>query len=169
MTRLEWLSGMSAKALFAVSGAAMVLIAMIGFSDVVASFLFRAPLKGVFEATELLLVVLIFLAQPFAVFARGHVALDLLDFAHGSFGARVRMLLIVVTGALCYGVLVRSSYASFIASYQIQEISQGLVKLPVYPAKFAVFLGSVLALVQVLVLPFRPEPDSQETHISEIV
>jgi TRAP-type C4-dicarboxylate transport system permease small subunit len=49
------------------------------FVDVVARYLFNRPLRGAFEVTELLLVVLIFGGLPLVSHADEHVTMDFID------------------------------------------------------------------------------------------
>ena len=65
--------------------AGAVLLAMMGLTatDVVARYLFDAPIDGAFELTELMLAALIFLALPLTTASRGHVEVDLLEYMAG--------------------------------------------------------------------------------------
>ena len=71
------------RSLGACAGA--VLLAMMGLTatDVVARYLFDAPIDGAFELTELMLAALIFLALPLTTAIRGHVEVDLLEYMAG--------------------------------------------------------------------------------------
>jgi TRAP-type C4-dicarboxylate transport system permease small subunit len=70
--RAEGLLGVAASAiLFAM----MVLT----FVDVVARYVFSRPVRGAFEVTELMLVVLIFAGLPLVSWADEHVTMDFID------------------------------------------------------------------------------------------
>ncbi len=60
------------------------------FVDVVLRYVFNRPLRGGFEVTELLLLVLIFAGLPLVTHANEHVTMDLID---RWLGARARNLL----------------------------------------------------------------------------
>jgi TRAP-type transport system small permease protein len=49
------------------------------FVDVVARYVFNRPLRGAFEVTELLLLVLIFAGLPLVSHANEHVTMDFID------------------------------------------------------------------------------------------
>jgi TRAP-type C4-dicarboxylate transport system permease small subunit len=49
------------------------------FADVVARYLFNRPIRGAFEITELLLLVLIFAGLPLVSHADEHVTMDFID------------------------------------------------------------------------------------------
>jgi TRAP-type C4-dicarboxylate transport system permease small subunit len=61
--------------------ASAVLFAMMGLTvvDVVARYLFNRPLRGAFEVTELMLLVLIFAGLPLVSFSDEHATMDFID------------------------------------------------------------------------------------------
>ena len=61
--------------------ASVVLLAMMGLTvvDVVARYWFSRPVRGAFEVTELMLVVLIFAGLPLVSFSDEHAVMDLVD------------------------------------------------------------------------------------------
>jgi TRAP-type C4-dicarboxylate transport system permease small subunit len=52
---------------------------MLTFVDVVLRYVFNRPLRGAFEVTELMLLVLIFAGLPLVTHANEHVTMDLID------------------------------------------------------------------------------------------
>jgi TRAP-type C4-dicarboxylate transport system permease small subunit len=63
---------------------------LLTFVDVVARYVFNRPLRGAFEVTELLLLVLIFAGLPLVSYANEHVTMDFVDRLVGP-GARGRL------------------------------------------------------------------------------
>jgi TRAP-type transport system small permease protein len=61
--------------------ASIILLAMMALTtvDVVARYLFNRPLRGAFEVTELLLLVLIFAGLPLVSFTNEHAVMDFID------------------------------------------------------------------------------------------
>src|SRR5512141_3099317 len=67
-------------AVLGVAAAAILFVLMlITFADVVARYLFNFPLRGAFEVTELMLLVLIFAGLPLVSHADEHVTMDFID------------------------------------------------------------------------------------------
>ncbi len=56
--------------------------------DVVARYVFNRPLRGAFELTELMLLVLIFAGLPLVSFADEHAVMDFVDRVLGARGRR---------------------------------------------------------------------------------
>ena len=57
----------------------LFLMMMLTFVDVVARYLFNFPLRGGFEVTELMLLVLIFAGLPLVSFSDEHAVMDFID------------------------------------------------------------------------------------------
>jgi len=70
----------NADALLGVVASAILLAMMLlTVVDVVARYLFSRPLRGAFEITELMLLVLIFAGLPLVSFADEHAVMDFID------------------------------------------------------------------------------------------
>src|SRR5262245_47862957 len=61
------------------SSAILMCMMLLTFVDVVARYLFNFPLRGGFEITELMLLVLIFAGVPLVSHADEHVTMDFVD------------------------------------------------------------------------------------------
>lgn len=68
----------------------LMLLMLLTFVDVVARYAFNRPLRGAFELTELLLLVLIFAGLPLVSYADEHVTMDFVDRLVGE-GGRARL------------------------------------------------------------------------------
>jgi TRAP-type C4-dicarboxylate transport system permease small subunit len=84
-----------ADAVLGIAASAILMAMMcLTFVDVVARYVFSRPIRGAFEVTELLLLVLIFAGLPLVSHADEHVAMDFIDRWLGPRG-RLRLNLIV--------------------------------------------------------------------------
>ncbi|HEX4926646.1 MAG TPA: TRAP transporter small permease [Burkholderiales bacterium] len=70
--RVDAVLGIAASAL-------LLCLMLVTFCDVVARYLFNRPIRGAFEVTELLLLVLIFAGLPLVSHADEHVTMDFID------------------------------------------------------------------------------------------
>ena len=74
-----------ADALLGVAASAILLAMMLlTVVDVVARYVFSRPVRGAFEVTELMLVVLIFAGLPLVSFAEEHAVMDFIDRVTGA-------------------------------------------------------------------------------------
>ena len=70
--RVEALLGVAASAI-------LMAMMLLTFTDVVARYIFSRPLRGAFEVTELMLLVLIFAGLPLVSFTDEHAVMDFVD------------------------------------------------------------------------------------------
>ena len=70
--RVEGLLGVAASAI-------LMAMMLLTFTDVVARYVFRRPVRGAFEVTELMLLVLIFAGLPLVSFTDEHAVMDFVD------------------------------------------------------------------------------------------
>jgi len=85
--------------------ASVVLLAMMGLTvvDVVARYRFSRPVRGAFEVTELMLVVLIFAGLPLVSFSDEHAVMDFVDRLLGPRGqGRLQRCVHVVNAAFMF-------------------------------------------------------------------
>ena len=91
--RVEALLGVAASIILL----AMMLLTTI---DVVARYVFNRPLRGAFEVTELLLLVLIFAGLPLVSFTNEHAVMDFIDRVLGRRALRGLMAAVELVSAL---------------------------------------------------------------------
>ena len=78
---------------------------LLTFVDVVARYVFNRPVRGAFEVTELLLLVLIFAGLPLVSWADEHVTMDFIDrLLSGRARAALQRAVHVVSAATMFGV-----------------------------------------------------------------
>jgi TRAP-type C4-dicarboxylate transport system permease small subunit len=94
-----------ADAVLGIAASLLLLCLMVlTFADVVARYLFNRPIRGGFEITELLLLVLIFAGLPLVSHADEHVTMDFIDrlLPPRALGAMVRVVHGIVAGLFLF-------------------------------------------------------------------
>jgi TRAP-type transport system small permease protein len=116
------------------------------FVDVVARYLFNRPIRGAFEVTELLLLVLIFAGLPLVSRADEHVTMDFIDRIVGP-GAAVWTR---VMHAVCAAVFFFLTWQIWIKAGKIAGYGDttDVLKIPVGP--FVYFMVAMIALTAVV-------------------
>jgi TRAP-type C4-dicarboxylate transport system permease small subunit len=148
--------------MLAVSAIAILATAAAGTLDVLMTLALGRPIPGVFEFAQLALVVIIFMAQPFIVLSGSHIMVELISLKRGSVLERLRSFVVFGFAATFYLVIAVSAYQGFMESVAIREVSDGLVRIPVTPFKFAILLGAVIALLAVPLAAFTARDESSE-------
>jgi TRAP-type C4-dicarboxylate transport system permease small subunit len=129
--------------------AALILFALmlITFVDVVARYLFNFPLRGAFEISELLLLVLIFAGLPLVSHADEHVTMDFID--HMLPEPALRALERVVH-ALCAAVLFFLTWQIWLKAGKIAAYGDTTDVLRIVVAPFVYFMTAMIALTGVV-------------------
>ena len=124
----------------------LALMMLLTVSDVLMRYFFRRPLSGTTELTEVMMVVVVFLALAWSAVTRGHLKVDLVV---SRFSPRVQAVVDSVTLLVGLGMLVIITWRSFIESMSVQATSS-LLKFPMYPFHWLLTLGfAMLSLVVV--------------------
>lgn len=145
------------------AGAALILLALIGTADVIGTQFLGVPIPGTVEIGASLMVAGIALGLPMAQHARRHVRVGIIV---GRLPRRARAVLDIVAQlslALMLAGIAWMGWRMFLTSLSSSEFAQGLIEIPVWPARLALALGATLAVVQTIVLIVRPEPAEAAT------
>src|SRR3954470_13262285 len=116
---------------------------LVTFVDVVARYLFNRPIRGAFEVTELLLLVLIFAGLPLVSHADEHVTMDFIDRILPAGGAR---LVLRIVHALCAALFFFLTWQIWIKAGRISGYGDttDVLRIPVGP--FVYFMVAMIAL-----------------------
>lgn len=117
-------------------------------ADVVGRYVFNRPLYGTFEIAESLLVFIVFLGFAYTQHEKGNIRVQVLA---NRLPLRVRSLLDVVAHALGLAIFALITYEAgrhAIEAWRIGEESVGMVRIPLWPSRFAVPVGSFFLAIQ---------------------
>jgi TRAP-type C4-dicarboxylate transport system permease small subunit len=145
------------------AAAAVLLFGLMALTaaDVVGRYIFNWPIRGAFEITELLLLVLIFAGLPLASRADEHVTLDFIDMLLGPPG---RLLLRRLSHLVCGLLILGLAWRVFIKAGKIAGYGDTteVLRLPVGPfVYFMAVMVTITAIVHLVkvALPGAPRGD----------
>ena len=133
---------------------------LLTFFDVVARYLFNAPIPGGFEITELMLLVLIFAGLPLVSRADEHVTMDFIDHM---LSLRTKRVMVRASHLVCAAIMFFLTWQIWLKAGKIAGYADttDVMKIPVAPFIYfmAVMIG-LTGLVHVLkfFLPGNPAP-----------
>jgi TRAP-type C4-dicarboxylate transport system permease small subunit len=133
-----------ADAVLGIAASALLLCLMlVTFVDVVARYLFNRPIRGAFELTELILLVLIFAGLPLVSHADEHVTMDFID---RMLPARAVPVLIRVAHGLVAAVFFFLTWQVLIKAGRIAGYGDttDVLRIPVGP--FVYFMAAMIGL-----------------------
>ena len=131
-------------AILGVAASAILLAMMLlTFVDVVARYVFNRPVRGAFEVTELMLVVLIFAGLPLVSWADEHALMDFID---RLLGARAQRLLVRAVQAACAAVMFLLTWLIWLKADRIWAYRDATDVLRVVYGPFVYFMAVMLGL-----------------------
>ena len=138
-------------ALVLVGGVVLLVSMLWTTADVIGTQLFGWPIPGSLELVSNNMVVVVFASLAHVQRRRGHIRVE---FLRTRAGPRARAVMDAVTHGVAivfFGLLLwqATSYAGY--SWQIRESTAGLIRFPVYPARFAIVIGVGLLVIQLVI------------------
>jgi TRAP-type C4-dicarboxylate transport system permease small subunit len=134
--RADAVLGIAASALLAC-------LMLVTFVDVVARYLFNRPIRGAFEVTELLLLVLIFAGLPLVSHADEHVTMDFID---RWLGPRGRATLDRVISLLVAALMFFMAWQVWIRAGRVSSYGDATDVLRILYGPFVYFMAAMVAL-----------------------
>jgi TRAP-type C4-dicarboxylate transport system permease small subunit len=133
-----------ADAVLVVAASAILMGMMcLTFVDVVARYVFNRPIRGGFEVTELLLLVLIFAGLPLVSHADEHVTMDFID---RLLGARARAWLDRIVHLLVAALMLFMAWQVTIKAARISSYGDATDVLRIVYGPFVYFSAAMIAL-----------------------
>lgn len=146
-----------------VGQALLVVAALLGFAlafvvctDVVGRYVFNSPLKGTPEMVSMAIVIIAYLQACYAIRSGGMIAVDAF---YVSYPVRMKSLVSLIGSGLgiflfaliCFGSIDRAIEAWVSGEYE----GEGALRVPAWPAKFVLVLGTGLASLSYLTLALK--------------
>jgi len=150
---MRWLGGVlerMALAVLLVGGIGMLTAMFLGTGDVVGTQFFGQPLHGAKEITESTMVLIVFGALAYAQIRRAHIRVELI-YSHMT--PRIQAAMDVVAdlaGLVFFGILAWQCTIEAMLSWRVGEAADGLLRVPLYPARWILVTGTVLLMARLL-------------------
>lgn len=116
-------------------------------ADVVGRYFFNAPILGVFELTEFMILILIFSFLAYAQSKKAHVSVDLLV---SLFPKKIQRTISLINHSLCLILMGLITYMGIQRSLELVEFGEASPNLgvPHYPFVFFLVLGCTLMCIE---------------------
>ena len=138
--RADAVLGIAASALLAC-------LMLVTFVDVVARYVFNRPIRGAFEVTELLLLVLIFAGLPLVSHADEHVTMDFIDrWLEPRGRARLNRVINLSVAALMFFM----AWQVWIRAGRVSSYGDATDVLRILYGPFVYFMAAMVALAGVI-------------------
>ena len=138
----------------------LVLAALLAFmlcflvvADGIGRSVFNHPVKGTTEIVSLSIVVICFLQAGFAIRSGGMLNVDMFVSKGSVRTQSVMACIAALAGLLFFGVICYGSFDGAAHAWTSSEFEgEGALRVPVWPARFVVILGTFLACVSYLLM-----------------
>jgi len=141
----------NARLVFVLLAVAALLTFSLSFlvvADVIGRVVFNSPVKGTPEIVSMSIVIICFLLAGYSVQSGGMLQADILVGLFGKRGPWISTLMSGVLGAAFFALIVWGSYEPALHAWNSGEFEgEGALRIPVWPARLVVMLGSLLVTI----------------------
>jgi TRAP-type C4-dicarboxylate transport system permease small subunit len=153
MQRLRALNDRVTRALLVVAAVLAFLLCFLVVADVLGRVVFNSPVKGTVEIVSLSIVVICYLQAGFAIRSGGMLHVDMFvskgsPRVQSAFAALAALAGLVFFAIICWGSWDGAAHAWSSNEYE----GEGALRVPVWPARFIIVLGTALAAFSYLLL-----------------
>jgi TRAP-type mannitol/chloroaromatic compound transport system permease small subunit len=139
--------------------AAAVIIFLLGFlvcADVFGRAFLNSPVKGTPEIVSMSIVIICFLLAGYSVQSGSMISTDVFSGMFGVRGIGGAQVLSAIFGLIFFGLIVWGSYEPMVYSFASGEYEgEGALRVPTWPAKVIILLGSALVVVSYVLYGMR--------------
>lgn len=145
---LNDLNAWTVRVMLAGAAAIIFLLGFLVCGDVIGRVMFNAPVKGTPEMVSMSIVIICFLLAGYSVHSGGMIYADVLVSIFGNRGRAFAQFLSAVLGIAFFGLIVWGSYEPTLHAIASGEYEgEGALRVPVWPARTIVLIGSALVVV----------------------
>ena len=131
-----------------VGGLGMLFSMFLGVADIVGTQVLLIPVPGPRELTESTMVLIVFGALAYAQIRRAHIRVELLYLKMPPRGRAVMDVITDLAAIAFFGLILSEAISEAQYSYQIKEATTGLIRFPLWPARFTLVVGCSLMILQ---------------------
>jgi len=145
----EWI----ARALLALAAILAFLICFLVCADVIGRVVFNSPVKGTPEMVSFSIVIICFLQAPYAIRSGGMIRVDAIVDHLPLVVQRALEIIGYLLGLAFFALVCWGSIDPSVHAWTSNEFEgEGALRVPVWPARFIIVLGTFLAALNYLLL-----------------
>ena len=145
----EWV----VRSMLAIAAILAFLLCFLVCADVIGRVVFNSPVKGTPEIVSFSIVVICFLQAPFAIRSGGMIFVDAITSHLPPLAQRVLEIFGYLLGITFFAIVCWGSIDPSIHAWTSNEFEgEGALRVPVWPARFIIVLGTFLAAFNYLLV-----------------
>lgn len=134
-----------------IAGTFVVVMMAVTVADISLRSLFNAPLQGAYEMTEFMMGGVVFLGLAYVQRAKGHLAIEILTHRLPLPGQRIVRVLGYLIALMLFCAIAWESSKLAYRAWDIQDYTMGAARLPLWPARSAIALGSFMFCIRLVI------------------
>lgn len=134
------------RALLVLAAVLAFLLCFLVVADVIGRVVFNRPVKGTTEIVSLSIVVICYLQAGFAIRSGGMLNVDMFVSRLGPRGRSAAAAFAALAGLAFFGLICWGSFEGAAHAWTSNEFEgEGALRVPVWPARFVLILGTAIA------------------------
>ena len=146
MSNLRRLNEQLTRLLLVLAAVLAFLLCFLVVADVVGRVGFDRPVKGTTEIVSLSIVIICYLQTGFAIRSGGMLHVDMFVSRAGPRGQSLLAAVAALAGLVFFGLICWGSFEGAAHAWNSNEFEgEGALRVPVWPARFVLILGTAIA------------------------
>lgn len=146
MSALRRINEQLTRLLLVLAAVLAFLLCFLVVADVVGRVAFNRPVKGTTEIVSLSIVIICYLQCGFAIRSGGMLHVDMFVSRAGPRGQSVMAAVAALAGLVFFGLICWGSFEGAAHAWNSNEFEgEGALRVPVWPARFVLILGTAVA------------------------
>jgi len=133
-----------------VGGFGLMMSMCLGVADVIGTNI-GYPVPGAYELTESTMVLVVFGGLTYAQIKHKHIRVELVYLRMRSRVQSVMDIIADCAALIFFSLMIWQGWNEALYSWSINEATSGLIRFPLYPARFVLVFGIALFLVQMVI------------------
>ncbi len=153
METLKKINDQLTRALLVIAAVLAFLLCFLVVADVLGRVVFNSPVKGTTEIVSLSIVIICYLQAGFAIRSGGMLHVDMFVSKAGPRGQSFMSAIAALAGLAFFGFVCFGSVEGAMHAWSTNEFEgEGALRVPVWPARFVLVLGTSIASFSYLLM-----------------
>jgi TRAP-type C4-dicarboxylate transport system permease small subunit len=153
MQTLNRLNEHVTRAMLTLAAVLAFLLCFLVVADVLGRVVFNSPVKGTTEIVSFSIIIICYLQAGFAIRSGGMLQVDMFVSKGGPRTQSAFAVLAALAGLVFFGLICWGSFDGALHAWNSNEYEgEGALRVPVWPARFVLVLGTFLACVSYVLL-----------------
>lgn len=119
--------------------------------DVIGRYFFNQPIPGTTELIKTAIIAIVFLGFPYALYKKTHIRTAVLTHRLSPRAEKWLEIISSIIGIVIFTLVCIYGWEAAVKAWAVKEFEGVQLRIPTYPSRFIIVLGSLLLVVQYLI------------------